>query len=28
MGAAGRRFVGERFGAEQARRTLRRALDL
>jgi phosphatidylinositol alpha-1,6-mannosyltransferase len=28
MGAAGRRFVGERFGAEQARRTLLRALDL
>ena len=28
MGAAGRRFVGERFGPEQARRTLRTALDL
>ena len=28
MGAAGRRFVLDRFGAEQARRTLRAALDL
>ena len=28
MGAAGRRFVAERFGAEPARRTLRTALDL
>ena len=28
MGAAGRRFVLDRFGADQARRTLRTALDL
>jgi phosphatidylinositol alpha-1,6-mannosyltransferase len=28
MGAAGRRFVAERFAAEQVRRTLRTALDL
>jgi phosphatidylinositol alpha-1,6-mannosyltransferase len=28
MGAEGRRFVTERFGAQQARRTLRTALDL
>jgi phosphatidylinositol alpha-1,6-mannosyltransferase len=28
MGAAGRRFVAERFGIEQARRTVRTALDL
>ncbi len=28
MGAAGRRFVAERFGAEPVRRTLRTALDL
>jgi len=28
MGAAGRRLVVERFGVDQARRTLRTALDL